>query len=51
MNSAMNIEFVYLILIGINNHMDDISHQNEENLHESIIGTRSENATSKGIKT
>ena len=28
MNSAMNIEFVYIILIGINNFMEGIGAQN-----------------------
>ena len=36
MNSAMNIEFVYLILIGINNHMEDIG-QREKISHAKIL--------------
>jgi len=29
MNSAMNIEFVYIILLGIGNFMENIKQQNE----------------------
>lgn len=36
MNSAMNIEFVYLILIGINNFMEKLG----TNDHEKVLSER-----------
>ena len=39
MNSAMNIEFVYLILVGINNFMENFG-QDDEKSHSEILTTR-----------
>ena len=48
MNSAMNREFVYLILMGINNHMEDIN-ELESPFHEQIIDTRGKKRDKKKI--
>ena len=50
MNSAMNIEFVYIILIGINNFMEGIGTQNPEtegntdSLQQEILSSRGKSA-------
>ena len=40
MNSAMNREFVYLILMGINNFMEDIANELDSPFHEQIVDSR-----------
>lgn len=41
MNSAMNIEFVYLILVGINNFMENFGHDESiERSQREVLSTR-----------
>lgn len=48
MNSAMNRELVYLILMGINNHMEDIN-ELDSPFHEQIIDLRGNKREKKKI--